>query len=51
MAALHRVSTLAEPIKTIVGDPRLCVQMATLAAAPRLATRLFALAEIHDAAG
>jgi glycosyltransferase involved in cell wall biosynthesis len=29
-------------IATIFGDPRLCVQMATLAAAPRLATRLFA---------
>ena len=28
-------------IKTIVGDPRLCVQMAALAAAPRLAARLF----------
>ena len=29
-------------LKTIVGDPRLCVQMAALAAAPRLAARLFA---------
>jgi hypothetical protein len=29
-------------IKTIVGDPRLAVEMATLAAAPRLAARLFA---------
>ena len=29
-------------IKTIVGDPRLCVQMAALAVAPRLAARLFA---------
>jgi glycosyltransferase involved in cell wall biosynthesis len=28
-------------IKTIVGDPRLAVQMATLAVAPRLAARLF----------
>jgi glycosyltransferase involved in cell wall biosynthesis len=28
-------------IKTIVADPRLAVQMATLAVAPRLATRLF----------
>jgi len=29
-------------IKTIVGDPRLAVQMATLTVAPRLAARLFA---------
>ena len=29
-------------LKTIVCDPRLCVQMAALAAAPRLAARLFA---------
>jgi hypothetical protein len=29
-------------LKTIVGDPRLCISMATLAAAPRLAARLFA---------
>jgi glycosyltransferase involved in cell wall biosynthesis len=28
-------------IKTIVADPRLCVRMASLAAAPRLAARLF----------
>jgi GT2 family glycosyltransferase len=29
-------------IKSILGDPRLCIQMAALAAAPRLAARLFA---------
>ncbi len=32
-------------IKTIVADPRLAVQMAALAAAPRLAARLFARGE------
>ena len=29
-------------VKTILGDPRLCIQMAALSAAPRLAARLFA---------
>jgi len=29
-------------IKTIVGDPRLAIQMAALNVAPRLAARLFA---------
>ncbi len=29
-------------LKSILGDPRLCIQMATLVAAPRLAARLFA---------
>jgi glycosyltransferase involved in cell wall biosynthesis len=41
--ALHRGFQYSPSIlKTIVGDPRLCVQMAALAAAPRLAGRLFA---------
>jgi hypothetical protein len=40
--ALHRGFQYSPTLlKTIVGDPRLCVQMATLAAAPRLAARLF----------
>ena len=32
-------------LKSILSDPRLCIQMATLAAAPRLAARLFARSE------